>query len=125
MLEGATSVITMLQTDRPTCKKSRVVLPSPESKIRIIYLRKRRWYMFSPARPNSFVCLSVRRITQTRAYSKDFLIIHTPSPPPSPPLLPPFPSRLPSLPLPSPLPSSFPSPFPLPSPSPPLRSRPP
>jgi len=32
------------------------------------YLRQRRMYMFSPARPRSFVCLSVCKITQKRVH---------------------------------------------------------
>jgi len=39
-LEGATSIITMLQADRLICKESRVVLPSAESKICVILTKK-------------------------------------------------------------------------------------
>ena len=41
-LEGATSIITMLHADRPICKESRVVLPSPENEIRIILTKKKQ-----------------------------------------------------------------------------------
>jgi len=39
-LDGATSIHHMSQADRPICKESRVVLPSPESKIRVILTKK-------------------------------------------------------------------------------------
>jgi len=35
---------------------------------RIIHLRQRRRYMFSPARSRSFVCLSVCKFTQKRVH---------------------------------------------------------
>jgi len=38
-------------------------------KYRVIYLRQRRQYMFSPAGPRSFVCLSVCKITQKCVYA--------------------------------------------------------
>ena len=38
-LEGATSIISMLQADRPICKES-VLLQSPENKICIILTKK-------------------------------------------------------------------------------------
>jgi len=40
MLGGATSIITMLQADRPICKKSRVVFPSAGNKICVILTKK-------------------------------------------------------------------------------------
>ena len=39
-LEGATSIITMLQADRPICKESHVVLPSAENNMRVILTKK-------------------------------------------------------------------------------------
>ena len=41
MVDGATSIITMLQADRPICKESRVVLLSAESKICVILTKNR------------------------------------------------------------------------------------
>jgi len=40
-LEGVTSIITMLQADRPICKESRFVFPSPENKMPVILTKNR------------------------------------------------------------------------------------